>query len=192
MDKLLLSACLSFTFSLVQSQQNFLALKKGDKTIESFWRGDIIALQLHDKQWVKGEVSIIRNDSLYIRPLVIQFTMSRIDTLHYGIAAYSLNDLYALPKKGVLIDEVNGSYQISRSGGHVHWYWVKSGWIFRATGSSYIALTLLNGWIQHDFSWSQNRAQLGIAAAVFLFGVVLHETYSPVIKLGKKYYLKVM
>jgi hypothetical protein len=192
MDKLLLTACLSLAFSLAHSQQNFLVLKKGNKPIESYWRENIIAFQLRDKQWVKGEISAIRNDSLYIRPLVIRFTMTSIDTLHYGIAGYSLDDLYALPKKGVLIDEVNGSYQISRSGGHVHWYWIKSGWIFRATGSGYIALTLLNGWIQNDFSWAQNRAQLGIAAAVFLFGVILHETWSPTIRLGKKYYLKVL
>jgi hypothetical protein len=192
MNKLLLTACLSVAFSLAHSQQTFLVLKKGNRTIESYWRGNIIAFQLKDKQWVKGEVATIRNDSLYIRPLVIRFTMTSIDTLHYGIAAYSLSDLYALPKKGVLIDEVNGSYQISRSGGHVHWYWIKSGWIFRATGSGYIALTLLNGWIQHDFSWSQNEAQLGIAAAVFLVGVILHATYTPTIRLGKKYYLKVL
>ena len=97
-----------------------------------------------------------------------------------------------MPKKGVLVDYKDGEFQISRSGGHVHWYWIKSGWIFRVVGIGYAALNIANGVINNDFSFSENKTQLGIAAALFATGVLLKKTYKLTFKLGKKYQLRVL
>jgi hypothetical protein len=110
------------------------------------------------------------------------------DTLATDIMPFSVSEVYAMPKKGVQIDYKKGSFQISMSGGHVHWYWIKSGWIFRVLGAGYAGLVVTKGLIQNDLSLSGSK--LGIAAAVFAFGEILHLSYKPYIRLEKKYYLE--
>jgi hypothetical protein len=112
------------------------------------------------------------------------------DTVHYGILRFSVSDIYAMPKKGILVDYKNGQYQISRSGGHVKWYWIKSGWVFRVGAIGYATLHITNGLIQNDFSFSESKQELGIAAGVFLFGVLLKQLYKPTLQIGKKYHIE--
>jgi len=95
-----------------------------------------------------------------------------------------------MPKKGVLIDYKDGEFQISSSGGHQHWYWIKSGWIFRVAGAGYAGLIVANSLIDSDLSVSDSKAQLGIAAAVFLTGVLLKKTYKLTLRTGKKYHME--
>jgi hypothetical protein len=113
--------------------------------------------------------------------------MMGTDTAHFGIVGVALADVYAMPKKGVQIDYIHGRYQITRSGGHVHWYWIKSGWIFRVGAAGYAALHIANSLLQNNVLVSVGK--LGIAAGVFLVGGLLYLTYKPTIKLGKKYQL---
>ena len=70
----------------------------------------------------------------------------------------------------------------------MHWYWIKSGWIFRTGAAGYAALSVANGLIKNDFTFTGSR--LGIAAGVFLAGVLLKKTYKLTHRLGKKYYLE--
>ena len=158
--------------------------------MEHFWKGSTIAFQLYNKEWQKGEITKISNDSFYIRPVVIKYHLMGADTFHYNILGFSIADVYALPKNGILIDYLNGHFQISRAGGHVHFYWIKSGWLFRVGAAGYTALNIINGLVRNDFSFYENRTRLGIAAAIFLGGVLLHEMYTPVLRLGKKYRLE--
>lgn len=97
-----------------------------------------------------------------------------------------------MPNQGVVIDHKDGELQIIMSAGHQHWYWIKSGWIFRVAGAGYAALNIANGLISGDFSLSENKTQLGIATGVFLFGVVLKRTYKLTFRLGKKYRLETL
>ena len=173
-----------------QSQQNILAFKKGHKVITRFWTGNFIAFQLKDGEWRKGEIIKIRNDSFYIRPMIVQYSLMRTDTFHLGVLGFSFSDVYAMPKKGYLIDYIDGRFQISRSGGHVHFYWVKSGWIFRVGAVGYAALDITNGIINNDLTLKDGR--LAIAAGVFLFGTLLKHVYKPTLRLGNKYHFEVV
>ena len=168
---------------LTYSQQNELIFKKGSKSINRFWKGSTIAFQLEDKEWRKGEITRIVNDSFYVSAVIVQYHLLGSDTIHYPPNGYSIGDVYAMPKK---------HFQISSEGGHVHWYWVKSGWIFRVIAAGYVGLAIINGLIQNDFSLSENATQFGIAAGVFLFGFILKKTYTPVLRIGKKYHLSVL
>jgi len=191
MAKLTLIVILSFSFSVAYCQQDILVFKKRGKVIIRYWKASTIAFQLRDKQWQKGEITIIQNDSLYIRPMIIRYSLMGSDTVHYGVKGFALTDIFALPNKGILIDYINGRFQISRSGGHVHWYWIKSGWIFRAGAAGYAGLNIANGLIKNDFSISNNKAQFLTAAAVFLGGVLLHKNYKPYLQIGRKYHLEI-
>jgi len=112
------------------------------------------------------------------------------DTFYYDIASFSVSDIYAMPKKGVLIDYKDGEFQVSRSGGHQHWYSIKSGWIFRVAGAAFAGLIVANSIIDSDLSISDSKTQLGIAAAVFLAGVLLKKVYKLTLKVGKKYHFE--
>jgi hypothetical protein len=191
MKKLTLIMILLFSFSYSFSQHAFIIFKKKNKTIESFWPGSTIAFQLKDKQWQRGEIAKIQNDSFYIRPVLVQYNLLNTDTFYYRLLGFALHDIYAMPKKGVLIDYENGQYQISTSGGHQHWYWIKSGWIFRVAAAGYAGLIVANSLIDSDLSISDSKPQLGIAALVFLGGVILQKTYKLTLRVGRKYRVEI-
>lgn len=114
------------------------------------------------------------------------------DTMYSFVQGFSLKHLYAFPKPGVRVDYVNGRFQMFISGSHVQGYWLKSGWIFRAGAIGYAALNVVNGISQNNFSWSQDKTRLGVAAAVLLGGVILGKTYKPTLRLGKKYHIDIL
>ena len=189
MKKLTLLSILLFSFFVNYSQQAILLFKKKNRTLESFWVGSTIAFQLRDKQWQKGEITKIQNDSFFISPVVVRYNLLTTDTFYYNIAGFSVSDIYAMPKRGVLVDYKDGEFQISKSGGHQHWYWIKSGWIFRVAGAGYAGLIVANSLIDSDLSISDSKTQLGVAAAVFLGGCV-EKAYKLTLRLGKNIILK--
>jgi hypothetical protein len=164
----MLLATLLFSFSIAFCQQNILVFKKRNKGIARYGKGATIAFLLKNKQWQKGELTKIQNDSVYIRPMVIRYSLMGSDTVHYSPVGFALTDVFAMPNKGILIDYINGHFQISTSGGHVHWYWVKSGWIFRVGAAGYAGLNIVNGLIRNNFSFRDSKTQLIAATAVFL------------------------
>ena len=190
MKKPTLISFLLLYFFIGYSQQNILVFKKKYKTLTNFWVGSSIAFQTKDRKWQKGDITKIQNDSFYIRPKVIQHSLYRTDTFYYNVLGFSILDVYAMPKNGVLVDYKNGEYQIVNSGGHQHWYWLKNGSIFRIVGAAYAALVVVNGLINSDLS--ENTAQLAIAAGVFLVGVVMQKIYKQTLRLGKKYRLTIL
>jgi hypothetical protein len=192
MNKLTLIAVLSFSYSLAYCQQDILIFKKKNKEINRYWKGSTIAFQQRDQQWQKGEITKIQNDSFYIRPRVVRYSLMGTDTFYYNIRGFALTDVFAMPNKGILIDYINGRFQISRSGGHVHFYWIKSGWIFRVGAAGYAGLHIANGLINDNFSFSDSKTQLLTAASVFLMGVLLHKNYKPYLRIGRKHHLEIL
>jgi hypothetical protein len=95
------------------SQQALLLFKKKNITVQSFWVGSIIAFQLRDEQWQKGEITKIRNDSFFIRPVVVQYSLLTTDTFYYNVLGFSVSDVYAMPKRESLsiIKTENSRYQ---------------------------------------------------------------------------------
>src|SRR5450432_203547 len=170
------------------AQHDFFILRHKNRNLIIFMKDAYIAFQLLNHEWYAGYIQRIQNDSFYIRPLEIIYQPLHTDTLATDLIGFTLSDVYAMPKEGFEIHWVNGDFSINRSAGHVHWYWVKSGWIFRVAGAGYAGLTFVNGLIQNDFTLSGNK--LGVAAAVFAFGEILKIHYKATWRLGKKYYLE--
>lgn len=165
-----------------QAQVSVLTLKKKNKTIRQYWPGTEIAFQLSNKEWRKGLIKKITPDSLFIQPVIVRYFLMGTDTLRYLTTGYAHSDIYAFPKPGISIEFNDGRYQIRRSAGHVHFFWIKGGWIFRAGGMGYIGLHLLN-----SIGATINPASLAIAGGVVGIGFLLKALYTPVIRIGKKY-----
>ena len=184
----MLIALLAFYSSVAYAQQDFFVLKKGNKTIASYRQGFYIAFQTNSRQWITGSITKIQNDSFFVRPMIVRYYLMGTDTAYYPVLSFNLNDLVIMPNKGVKIDYINGQFRMNRAAGQVHWYWIKSGWMFRVGSAAYASLNLINGVLQNDlsFSWSV----FGVAAGVFLFGELLHHTYKLTMRMGKKYHLQ--
>ena len=190
---------LKFTFALsfliyalqTFSQHQILIYQKKRKIIRSYSAGAYISFMDNNRQWQYGIISNIRNDSFYINLYELDKSFLNLDTLHFGVAGYALADVYAMPKTGILIDDIRGpnNRQIAKYAGHVHFYWIKSGWIFRVLGIGYAALNLFNALVvaNQPVSW----VGLGIAAGLFTVGEILRLTWKPYEKLGKKYALSI-
>jgi hypothetical protein len=190
MKKLTLIGLLSIFSVLGFAQNNFLILKKKNKGIQYFYRDSHITFQLKTNEWIQGIITKIENDSFYLTKEIIIYHTMGSDTAHFAGYHFALSDVYAIPKKGVQVDYLDGAFRINRSAGHVHWYWIKSGWIFRTGAAGYAALNVANGLIKNDFTFTGSR--LGVAAGVYLFGALVHQLYTYRFKLGKKYYLQMI
>src|SRR5215831_11239355 len=100
MKKLTLIPTLLFSFLVNHSQQAILLFKKKNRSLESFWVGSTIAFQLSDKQWQKGEITKIQNDSFFVRPSVVRYNLLNTDTSYFNVMGFSVSDIYAMPKRG--------------------------------------------------------------------------------------------
>jgi hypothetical protein len=188
MVKLTLIALLAFCCVTAVAQNDFLVFKKGNKTIKYYYKNSYISFQLKNKDWVKGIITKVQNDSFYFTKEIIRYFFMGADTTHFSGYRYSINDVYALPKRGVQIDYINERFKITSEGGHQHFYWIKSGWVFRAGGAGYAALNIINGPIKKDALFKDGK--LGIAAGVFAGGVALKKIYKLTHRLGKRYRLQ--
>ena len=122
--------------------------------------------------------------------MVVQYGLMGSDTFHYSVLGFAFSDVYAMPKKGYLIDYKDGHFHISPTGGHVHFYWIKSGFLFKIGGAGYAVVNVANGLINNNFTLKDGR--LAIAAGVFLFGVLLKHVYKPVLRVRNKYHFEMV
>lgn len=188
MVKLYLLLFFTACCSLLCAQNDVLVLKKGSKIIQYYYKDAYISFQLKNAEWMKGFITKIENDSFYFTKEIVRYYTMGSDTVRYTGYHFALSDVYALPKKGVQIDYIGDRFKITMNGGHQHWYWIKSGWIFRTGAAGYAALSVANGLIKNNFAFTGSR--FGIAAGVFLAGVLLKKTYKLTHQLGKKYHLE--
>ncbi len=154
--------------------------------------GSIITFQLNDKEWRKGELTKAQNDSFYIRPFIVKYSLAGTDTSRFNEEGYSLTDVYAMPKRSVTVHYVNGHYQILMDGGHKHFYWIKSGFIFRLGAAMYATAHVINGLVRHNLSISESAKPLGIAAAIYAGGEILHQTYKLTHRVRGKYHFVIL
>jgi hypothetical protein len=193
MDVLKHVLSLLFLFSMilsehVRAQPQQLQFKKGQKTKKQWWTGQEFTFQARDKNWRKGVLVRLTQDSFYISNRVVNYSPLGMDTMHLGTSGYAFTDVYALPKYGYPVDYVNGHYEVVSRNGGMHFYWIKSGYIFRLAAATYAGVWLVNGAIQHDLALQDSH--LGIAAGVFAFGVLLNHLYKPyIIMKGKRHFM---
>ncbi len=135
-----------------------------------------------------GVIARIAKDSVYLKKEIIHNSLLGADTLHYSGYGYAITDIAAMPRRGLAFHEVNGQTQINRAAGHMHFYWVKGGWLFRVGAAGYMTLNLLNRLIDNKPAF--NPTAFTAAALVFTSGVILKKAYKVTLPLGKKYTLK--
>ena len=166
--------CLLFTFN-VMAQKDVLMLKKNSQTLQSWTSGSYILFQFSSKQWIEGIIKKIQNDSVTIDQIQVrqvgnQFGLPTIDTVHFGIMKFHVNEIYGMPKRGMSSNLLsNGS-------------------LFQLGSAAYILLNVTNSLINSDPVFgNDNLPKLGIAAGFFVIGKILQNTHKSYLQMGKKY-----
>ncbi len=189
MNRKLLLIFFLFVSCTSHSQEDFFVLKKKHKTIQRFYSGYSIVFKVQDGEWISGDITLIRNDSFYVREKALRYSMTGVDTVHFGIMRVALRDVTVMPRKTAMVYYRNDRPVLIR--GHEKFAYIKNGLLFQVIGGGYILLNTVNTLRDKDPVFSKkNTPRLGVAALVFLFGQVLHWTYRQHLQLGKKYHLE--
>jgi hypothetical protein len=183
---LILMSLLSSSHSL--AQEDFFMFKKRNKTIATYRVGSYIAFQLKNKQLQNGVISKIQNDSFYVKPYYVKYNLTFTDTIRFETQSFAISDIYAMPKKGMQIDWKEGKYRIRTNAGHVHFFWIKGGYLFRALGLGLFTTNVTNELIKNKNPFAKdNLPNLALYSSFYLFGKTLKWLYKPTLRIGKKY-----
>jgi len=175
MNRCFLAAICLFITTALFSQSDFIQLKKGNKVVQTWYKDDDIYLQLKNNQWVNAAIYKIQDDSLYLRPYLVQTFANRIglpylDTTYFGIMAVHINNIKAFPK-----EKESFSY-------------IKNGTLFTIAGGGYLLLNIINTLSDGDAVFgSDNIDNLCIGAGLLTVGLVLGLTHKSTYIIGKKY-----
>ncbi|MGH2564520.1 MAG: hypothetical protein ACRDE5_08405 [Ginsengibacter sp.] len=137
MNKLILIALLLCS-SIVYSQTDFFVFKKGNRQLAFFKKDSYIAFQLKSKEWITGYITKVQNDSFYVKPFIVHYTLMGPDTIYYRINSFAVTDVFAMPRKGELFNYTNGHTTMIFA--NEHWVWIKNGWFFLVPGGVYAGL----------------------------------------------------
>lgn len=189
MAKTILIILLFFCCFEGYTQQSVLVLKKRQRSIQYFWKDSRITFQLKDQEWMRGILTKITADSFYLSKEIIRYSPMGNDTLHFRGFVFALKDVYALPTKKESIYYENDKVRIIP--GHEKFLWLRNGFIFQVAGAGYVGLNVINDLAHNSPPFTKkNLAKLGIGAAVFLLGKLLHLRFDPYWHIGKKYHLE--
>jgi hypothetical protein len=175
--------------SLAYSQYRQIVLMKKDKVLQRFWLNDRITFQTNEGQWQYGIITKITADSFYLTKEYIYKLPGRTDTSHVSGYGYSLSDIKALPSKKQITVVNGGSVKLIL--GHEKFVWIRNGFIFQAAAVSYTVVSITNNLIDNTNPFDkENLQKLGVAAAVFLFGQILHWTFDPTVRIKRNVHLE--
>ena len=176
---------------VTQAQNGFLIVKKGKKTIQFFGTDSRLTFQQSNGQWITGFINKIEKDSFTYTQEIIRYYTIGTDTIHYKGLRFSPKDISTLPSKRQQYYFQNDEVIITL--GHENFVWVRNGFIFQVAGAGYAGISIINDLYRGDPPFAKkNLAGLGIAAATFLFGTLLHIKFDPYIRPGKKYRIELV
>ena len=171
MNRCILTVITAFVITSSFAQSDFIQLKKNNKVLQTWFKGDYLYAQLKNGQWIDAEIYKIQDDSLYLRPFTVRTYF--VDTTFYGLMTIHINYLMAFPR-----EDKGFSY-------------VKNGTIFIIGGGGYLLLNVINTLSNNEPVFgSDNLPNVAIATAVLALGVALRLTHKSTYIVGKKYHIE--
>jgi hypothetical protein len=162
---------------IVPAQSAFLVLKKNHKTIETFFSGSYINCKTDKGEWLNARINNIAYDTLYLKPFeLIRFInawgMPASDTLWGHERKLAVKNIAAFPRRDQSVN------------------YIKNGGILIIGSAGYIILNVVNTLSSGDALFDDNNGvRLGIAAAIFAVGMLIHHSHSDELSLGRRYRL---
>lgn len=171
---LLLPACFFLFVPAFSQQSDFLSLKKGDRTIETYFKGMPVAFIHLNGSAVNGVIENIHNDTVYIIQYDVRMSPTpwgtRVrDTIGHYDLRFHYKEIAAIPKPPAAFE------------------FIRNGTLFMIGGGGYGFLHTFNGLIQKRKIYPSTLAISGGVAALGFAMRKLRKYYYPV---GKKYQLQ--
>lgn len=189
MIRILLLSLLLINFKQAFTQKDFFVLMKHHQTLQTFVEDSHITFQFNNGSWITGIITKIQNDSFYFKQEIIHYYLMGSDTQYISGYKIALADVHAIPRKNFSYNYAGDNIHLTY--GRQSFIYIKNGFIFKLLGGGYIALNLINDLSDNEPPFAKNNiAPLGIAAAAYIAGIMLHRNYKPVLVLGKKYHLE--
>ena len=167
-----------FTFLTLKSYAqigDMIAIKKKNRTIQSFYKGAQVSFINTNGEWVNCRVSEVRDDSLFYNDIIIRQTATQWGGLRL--------DTFTLKKQGIHFSEIAGIPRKKES-----FTFIKNGSIFMIGGAGYIGLNLVNSvYLKDPPLGKDNLPNLLIASGVFGIGKLMNVLRKPYLRVGKKY-----
>lgn len=179
MSKLLLLVLWLAAATPSYSQMDLLVLKRKNRTLQTWTKGNEIRFQFSSKQWIRGYIKDIRNDSLLVdmftvRPVYTSLGVFQQDTGRMGLLKLHIKEIYAVPNA-------------ARTN------MFNSGALLRVGGATIAGLNIVNSIIRNDQVFSQrNLVTIGISGGVFALGALLGATHKDATVLGKEYTMLIL
>lgn len=169
---------LFFISHTLHAQSDFLLLKKHHKTLATYYTDSHINFRINTGEWLEGYINKISNDTIILEPYELVYFRTTL-----GFSSY---DTLWKNKRIIEIKSIDAFPRDDKGFGYI-----KDGFLFQAAGAGYILLNVINTASDHENLFAKgNGTKLGVAAAVFAIGTLMHRTHSPIYKLGGKYKLQ--
>jgi hypothetical protein len=179
MLKSLLFLLLFCTIGGYAQTSDILLLRKGNRTVRSFFKGSQIEFFTQEKTFVHGVVDSIKRDSLFLLYYDARMVPTALggmvyDTLGVYNMNFSLQDIYSFPARQ------KGGFPL-----------LTQGTLFLVGGTAYLALNVVNTIREKEPVFGKDNLPrvIGGVSAVVL-GTLLQKTRKTENKVGKKYTLK--
>lgn len=188
MTQLLLTICLFISLSTKAQKNDYFIFKKKHKVLRTFRVGSLINFCIGKNQFRQGYIKTIQNDSFFIRPEIVRYNLFTTDTIRFPIERYAITDITAMPEKGLQIDFINGRWWPRGNAGHIHFYWIKSGYLLKRITLGLSGLRFTNELIEGNNPLQKQYTSFYITnVALFGIGMLLKKFYRYVLPLGKKF-----
>jgi hypothetical protein len=191
MSRLLMLVLTISLSAITHAQTGYIVLRKNNRSQRFFWRDSHFTFQTADGQWTSGIVTKIGKDSFFLTQEIIRYQTMGFDTLHVSGFQFAVSDIVAIPTRNASVDYNNDQVEIGP--GHEKFIWVRNGLIFQLIGGGWVALNVINDLGRKDPPFQKKKlAGLGIGMAAFIVGTILHKSFDPYIRIGKKYQLELV
>jgi len=115
--KIILPFLLLFSASCFSQSADFIVLKKRNKTVQTIYAGNNIALTTESGAFINANINGIKNDTLFLQEFIIRYLPTTIGTYivdtagsyHYKFHYNQIKALGSKPKKGFNINATGAS-----------------------------------------------------------------------------------
>lgn len=173
------------------SQNGYIALKKRNKTIRMFFKDNPFTFKMSNGEWITGTVDKIEDSSFTFTQEIIRYYPIGTDTFRIYGYRFSADEITAVPS--VRQQFVYRNDKVVIVPGREKFIWLRNGFLLQAVGASYLAENIINDLSNNEPPFkSSNVGGLTIAAGVLVVGTIMHFTFDPTIRLGRKYSLQLV
>lgn len=171
------------------SQNGYIAVKKGNKTIRMIFKDNPFTFKMANGEWITGTVDKIEDSSFTFTQEIIRYYPIGTDTFRIYGYRFTANEIDAVPSSRQSFVYRNDKVVIVP--GRERFMWLRNGFLFQAAGASYLAENIINDLANHEPPFkSSHIGGLAIAAGVLVIGTIMHFTFDPTIHFGRKYSLQ--